>query len=101
MTGLAEIRATSIEVEPVSGNLVVLSSKPPLVLEIDLSGRAVGMKRLAAKYHPQAEGSRCPPDAIWIADEGTAKKGTLTEVFMSMMLRGISAWLRVRCDNAR
>jgi hypothetical protein len=56
----------------------VLSSKPPLVLEIDLSGRAIGMKRLAPRYHPQAEGIAMSAGALWIADEGTAKKGTLT-----------------------
>jgi hypothetical protein len=77
VTGLARIRATSVEVDSISGNLVVLSSKPPLILEIDLNGRALGMKRLPYKYHPQAEGLTLSANALWIADEGTGRKGTL------------------------
>ena len=77
VTGLALIRATYVEVDSLSGNLVVLSSKPPLVLEVDMSGRVLGMKRLPAQYHPQAEGLTLSSDALWIADEGVARKGTL------------------------
>ena len=79
VTGLARIRATSVEVDSISGNLVVLSSKPPLILEIDVNGRVLGMKRLPFKYHPQAEGLTLSPGALWIADEGAGRKGTLAK----------------------
>jgi len=78
MTGIARLRATSIEIDPATGHLVVLSSKPPLALEIDTTGRPLAVRHLSSAHHPQAEGLTITPDAIWIADEGAGRKGTLS-----------------------
>jgi uncharacterized protein YjiK len=78
MTGVALLRATSIEIDSPTGHLVALSSKPPLVLEIDTTGRPLAARHLSSRSHPQAEGLTITADAIWIADEGAGRKGTLT-----------------------
>lgn len=77
-TGHDQIRPTSVEIDPVTGHYVVLSSKPALLLEVDSTGRVLVTTRLPAKQHPQAEGLTLTPDAIWIADEGDGRKGILT-----------------------
>jgi uncharacterized protein YjiK len=77
VAGLAQIRPTSVEVDQATGDLLVLSSKPAMLIQIDSTGRAVAMKRLSAKHHPQAEGVTFTSDALWIADEGAGRKGTL------------------------
>lgn len=76
-TGVGILRATAIEVDSSTGHLVVLSSKPPLLLEIDTTGRALGAIRLAGRHHPQAEGLTISRDAIWIADEAGGRQGML------------------------
>src|SRR5262245_6567018 len=78
-TGLALLRATSVEIDPATGHLVVLSSKPSMVVELDTTGRVLAVKQLHGKYHPQAEGLTITRDAIWIADEGAGRKGTLAK----------------------
>jgi len=78
LTGVALLRATSIEFDPPTGHLLVLSSKPPLVLEIDTTGRPLAARHMSSRSHPQAEGLTITPDAIWIADEGAGRKGTLS-----------------------
>ena len=77
VTGLAKVRATGVEVDQVTGHLVVLSSRPAMLVEIDSTGRAVNAKALQPSRHPQSEGLTLTPDAIWIADEGTGRTGTL------------------------
>jgi len=79
VTGVALLRATSVEVDSSTGHLLVLSSKPPLLLEIDTTGRALGVRHLSSGNHPQAEGLTITRDAIWIADEGAGRKGTLVK----------------------
>ena len=76
-TRVSMLRATAIEIDPSTGNLVVLSSKPPLLLEADTTGRILGVRQLASRSHPQAEGLTLSRDALWIADEGAGRKGML------------------------
>jgi uncharacterized protein YjiK len=78
-TGVALLRATSVEVDSATAHLVVLSSKPALVLEIDTTGRPVAVRHLSSRNHPQPEGLTITRDAIWIADEGAGRKGTLAK----------------------
>lgn len=78
-TRAPELRATSVEVDQTTGHLLVLSSKPPLILEVDTTGRILGGKRLSNGQHPQAEGLTIAGDALWIADEGAGRRGTLTK----------------------
>ena len=77
-TGVPALRATSVEVDQATGHLLVLSSKPPLILEVDTTGRIVAGKRLSSRLHPQAEGLTIAEDGLWISDEGTGRKGMLT-----------------------
>ena len=78
VTRVSMLRATSIEVDPVTGHLVVLSSRPSLLLEADTTGRILAAKALPGRSHPQAEGLTMTRDAIWIADEGAGGRGMLT-----------------------
>jgi uncharacterized protein YjiK len=79
VTGVAEIRATSVEVDEATGHLLVLSSKPAMLVEIDTTGRAIAATFLPLRHHPQPEGVTLTPDAIWVADEGAGRKGTLSK----------------------
>jgi len=77
VTGLGLVRATSVEVDPATGHLIVLSSKPPMLIEIDTTGHVAMVRHLPGKHHPQAEGVTLGADALWVADEGAGRKGTL------------------------
>lgn len=77
-TGTPELRATSVEIDQATGNLLVLSSKPPLIVEVDTTGRVLGAKRLSGRSHPQAEGLTMTGDALWIADETTGRRGIVS-----------------------
>jgi uncharacterized protein YjiK len=77
VAGVPELRATSVEVDQATGHLLVLSSNPAMVVEIDSAGSAIGATFLPLKRHPQPEGLTLTPDAMWIADEGAGRKGTL------------------------
>lgn len=76
-TRVSVLRATAIEIDPSTGNLVVLSSKPALLVEADTTGRILSARQLAGRSHPQAEGLTLSRDALWIADEGAGRKGML------------------------
>jgi uncharacterized protein YjiK len=77
--GVPELRATSIEIDQATGHLLVLSSKPPLIVEVDTTGRVLAGKRLSSRNHPQAEGLTMSRDALWISDEGRSRQGVLTK----------------------
>jgi hypothetical protein len=76
---IGNLRATAVEVDRASGHLVVLSSDPAMLVEIDTTGRVVSRKALAGKGHPQAEGLALAPGALWVADEGGGKQGKLVK----------------------
>lgn len=76
--GTAAIRATAVDLDPVTGHIVVLSSRPPQLLAVDTAGRIVGAARLAAGAHPQAEGLALSPESVYIGDEGAGKRGMIS-----------------------
>ncbi len=76
-TTFAQVRPTSVEVDATTGNLVVLSSRPRMLIEADTTGRVVAVRRLATQHHPQPEGVTLTADALWVADEGAGRKGSL------------------------
>lgn len=78
-TGFAQVRPTSVEVDAATGNLIVLSSRPRMLIEVDSTGRVVAVQRLAAQQHPQPEGLTLTADALWVADEGAGRKGSLAK----------------------
>jgi hypothetical protein len=48
-----------------------------MLIEIDTTGHVVAVSHLSGKYHVQSEGMTLTSDALWIADEGAGRKGTL------------------------
>ena len=73
-----EFRATSVEVDPKSGHLVVLSSKWQMVVELNAQGRFLGVAPLERLWHRQPEGLTIGPDRLYISDEGRKHTGMLT-----------------------
>lgn len=77
--GVGRINPTAIEVDPVTGNLLLLSSRPAVLLTIDRRGRILRVTRLGGKSHPRAEGLAVSRDAIYIGDEGVGGRGTIAK----------------------
>jgi len=73
-----DFRATSVEVDPRSGHLLVLSSKRQMVIELTAQGRFLGAVPLQELGHRQPEGLTIGPDRVYISDEGRKHRGTLT-----------------------
>jgi uncharacterized protein YjiK len=77
-TGLDEFAVSSIEVDPRSGQYLVLSARDHAVLELTTNGTVVGVKRLSRKLHPQAEGLTVSAEGdLLISDEGRKGPATL------------------------
>jgi uncharacterized protein YjiK len=76
------LRATSAEFDPDTRRLLVLSSTPAVVLEVDSTGVVVGGAPLDHRRHPQAEGLTLQDGHLLVADEGGrragGRRGTLT-----------------------
>lgn len=72
-TGRPTVRATAVDVDPLSGHLLVLSSDPVGLLEIG-SG-VVRLRPLPAALHRQPEGLVRLPTGFLVADEGGAGAG--------------------------
>lgn len=72
------LRATAVEVDTASDRILVLSSQPQALVELDRSGQlrlAVGLR---SSRHPQPEALALLPDALVIGDEGGTGRGTMT-----------------------
>jgi uncharacterized protein YjiK len=78
VAGTPRIRATGVEVDPVTGTVVVLSSRPRMLLSVGPEGRVKGVMRLRERDHPQPEGLAITRDAVYIGDEGVGRQGTIT-----------------------
>ncbi len=78
--GTTLFRPTAIEVDPVTRHLLVLSSAPEAVMELDLEGQALASARLDRRLHPRAEGIAIVGKLLLIADEGIGgdDAGTIT-----------------------
>lgn len=78
VAGTPRIRATGIDVDPVTGTMMVLSSRPRMLLSVGSEGRVKGVRRLRERDHPQPEGLAITRDAVYIGDEGVGRQGTIT-----------------------
>jgi uncharacterized protein YjiK len=78
VAGTPRIRATGIDVDPVTGTIVVLSSRPRMLLSVGSDGRVIGVMRLRERNHPQPEGLAITRAAVYIGDEGVGRQGTVT-----------------------
>jgi uncharacterized protein YjiK len=75
--GTARINATAVDLDPVTGNLVLLSSRPAVLLTLAPDGRILGAARLRPRLHPRPEGLAVTREAIYIGDEGLGGRGTI------------------------
>ncbi len=76
--GVARIRPTAVEVDPVTGDLLVLSSRPAALLRLARSGALQAVTPLRARAHPQAEGLALTETTLYIGDEGGDRRGMVT-----------------------
>jgi len=68
-TGVEDFRPSSLDIDPQSGRLLLLSARDSALVEIDADGRVVAARAL--RRHPQPEGVAALPDgSLVIADEG-------------------------------
>ncbi|MCC6318931.1 MAG: hypothetical protein IT361_14730 [Gemmatimonadaceae bacterium] len=78
-TGTRGFRPSGIEVDPVTGNYVLVAGPERALLEIDPRGDVVGGVALSRKLHRQPEGIAFLGDSLLvIADEGSGSRATLT-----------------------
>ena len=75
--GVPRVNLTAVEVDPVSGNLMLLASRPTVLITLTPDGRIVGVARLRANIHPRPEGLAVTRDAVYIGDEGMGGRGTI------------------------
>ena len=75
--GTPQVNLTAVEVDPVSGNLLLLASRPAVLITLTPDGRIVGVARLRSKIHPRPEGLAVTRDAVYIGDEGMGRRGTI------------------------
>lgn len=75
---VARFRPTSVEYDPETGNVLVLSSQPAGILELGSQGQALRGIRLNPRGHPRAEGLALSGNQLLIADEGGSRRGFLT-----------------------
>lgn len=75
--GVRRLRPSAIEWDAVSRHLLVLSSSPAMLLELDGAGSVVALVQL--RGHPQPEGiALSPTRTLFIGDEGGGGRGTLS-----------------------
>ena len=76
--GAPHFRPSAIEMVPGSDHLLLLSSSPPALMELDGSGAPVGWQQLSPR-HAQPEGLAISPRGdLFISDEGGAGAATLS-----------------------
>lgn len=77
-TGRRAIEPTAVEVDERTGNVLVLSSGPKVVVEVSREGTIVDAVELRGKGHRQPESIAILPDALLIGDEGDGSEGRIT-----------------------
>jgi len=79
--GFKDFAPSGIEKNPVNGNIFVLSSNPPSVIELNPQGKILAATRLNPKVNPQPEGITFLQDGtMLISDEGQKKSGTISTI---------------------
>jgi uncharacterized protein YjiK len=70
---------SGIELHPLNGNIFILSARSRMLIEMDATGRILGVVELKASQHPQPEGITFLPDfTMIISDEGVESRATIT-----------------------
>jgi len=76
--GARGLHPSSIEIDPLSGRLLILAARQNALLELDENGELLAARWLGRR-HRQAEGATILPDgSLVIGDEGGNAQGTLT-----------------------
>ena len=70
---------SGLDVDPTTGNLILVAAQEKSLLEIDREGRVLSAHRFPGHRHPQPEGIAFGPDGLlYIADEADGGKARLT-----------------------
>lgn len=73
------LHPSGMDVDPSTGNLVLVAAREEVILEIDQQGRVVSAHHFPGRRHPQAEGIAFGPDGLlYVGDEGKNGKARLT-----------------------
>jgi uncharacterized protein YjiK len=75
--GTPRVNLTAVDLDPVNGNLMLLASRPAVLITLTPDGRIVGVARLRSDIHPRPEGLAVTRDAVYIGDEGMGQRGTI------------------------
>ena len=79
--GFKDFAPSGIEKNPLNGNIFVISSNPPSVIELNPQGKVLTATRLNPKVNPQPEGITFLQDGtMLISDEGQKKSGTISTI---------------------
>lgn len=75
---VSTVRPTAVEIDTASGRILVLSSSPQALVEMDRAGRLLVAVGLRSMRHPQPEALALLPGSLVVGDEGGAGRGMLT-----------------------
>jgi uncharacterized protein YjiK len=76
---ITKFSPSGIEMNPVTGNLFILSSSEKAIVELSANNRILSAVKLNSKYHLQPEGISFLSDlTLLISDEGKEGKGKIT-----------------------
>lgn len=74
-----ELHPSAVEVDPVTGRILVVAAREGLLVDLDDGGRVHAVVRLPRRRHRQPEGLTFRSDgALLVADEGAGGRGRLT-----------------------
>lgn len=73
------VNPSGLDVDPLSGTLVVAAARQEFLFRVDLDGRLLDVRRLDRRRHPQTEGVAFSPDGrLWLADEAAGGDAHVT-----------------------
>ena len=78
---IKDFSPSGIEVNPVNGNIFLISANPEVILELDTKGKILYAKELKDKKHKQPEGiTFFMNGTLILADEANGQKAKLTQI---------------------
>jgi len=76
---IKDFSPSGIEINPINGNMFLISANPEVILELDTEGKILYAKELKDKKHKQPEGITFLMDGVlFLADEANDHKAKLT-----------------------